>query len=196
MKVSAPQPHGASSPASLPRQPGAVRWSTRAPATAPQIPRPVRYTHDEAEVLGEVLQNAGIRAPILVGHSDGASIALIYAGSGVRESLRALILEAPHVFAEPMGLESITLMKRQYETNDGPEGPTDEKRRDSVPGSAPISFRTCAPLDTNERSGARSGRATDRCSRSGVSSRGIYLPRSSAALRGRDRNPRSLGRQT
>ena len=51
-----------------------------------KFPRPIRYMHDEAEVLGEVLQNAGIRDPILIGHSDGASIALIYAGSGVRRS--------------------------------------------------------------------------------------------------------------
>jgi pimeloyl-ACP methyl ester carboxylesterase len=83
-----------------------------------KLPRPIRYMHDEAEVLGQVLHNAGIRDAILVGHSDGASIALIYAGSGVREPLRALILEAPHVFAEPIGLESIALMKRHYETTD------------------------------------------------------------------------------
>jgi len=82
------------------------------------LPRPIRYMHDEAGVLGEVLDRAGVRDAILVGHSDGASIALINAGSAPRVSLRALVLEAPHVFAEPIGLQSIALMKRQYETTD------------------------------------------------------------------------------
>src|SRR4051812_37300718 len=45
------------------------------------LPRPVRFMHDEAEILSEVLERMKIREPILVGHSDGASIALIYAGS-------------------------------------------------------------------------------------------------------------------
>src|SRR4051794_6051865 len=44
------------------------------------LPRPVRFMHDEAAILAEVLAEAGIREAILVGHSDGASIALIFAG--------------------------------------------------------------------------------------------------------------------
>jgi pimeloyl-ACP methyl ester carboxylesterase len=82
------------------------------------LPRPIRYMHDEALVLDEVLQRNGVRDAILVGHSDGASIALIYAGSAARPQLRALVLEAPHVFAEPTGLDSIASMKREYETTD------------------------------------------------------------------------------
>src|SRR5262249_58033996 len=46
------------------------------------LPRPVRYMHDEARLLPEVLKAAGIEDAILVGHSDGASIAIICAGSG------------------------------------------------------------------------------------------------------------------
>src|SRR6476661_2256015 len=61
------------------------------------LPRPVRFMHDEAETLAKVLQQADVRDSILVGHSDGASIALIYAG-GRPAGLRGLILEAPHVF--------------------------------------------------------------------------------------------------
>src|SRR5436309_4112762 len=68
------------------------------------LPRPVRFMHDEAEALSEVLAQRKIRECILVGHSDGASIAMIYAGSRPAAGLKGLILEAPHVFTEPHGL--------------------------------------------------------------------------------------------
>jgi pimeloyl-ACP methyl ester carboxylesterase len=77
------------------------------------MPRPVRYMHDEAELLPEVLAAAGIDDPLLVGHSDGASIAVIYAGSGGKA--RGLALEAPHVFTEEMGLQSIARAREAYE---------------------------------------------------------------------------------
>ena len=82
------------------------------------LPRPVRFLHDEAEVLGRVLARAGVRhaGTILVGHSDGASIALIHAG--LHAGLRGLILEAPHVFTEPHGLASIAKMGEAYRTTD------------------------------------------------------------------------------
>ena len=80
------------------------------------LPWPVRYMHDEAELLPELLAEAGIGDPILVGHSDGASIAIIYAGSG--SPARALILEAPHVFTEEGGLASIAKMRELYATTD------------------------------------------------------------------------------
>jgi pimeloyl-ACP methyl ester carboxylesterase len=80
------------------------------------LPRPTRYMHDEAELLPEILHAAGVSDPVLVGHSDGASIAIIAAGSGLRT--RALVLEAPHVFAEESGLESIARMRELYRTTD------------------------------------------------------------------------------
>lgn len=80
---------------------------------AAAMPRPVRYMHDEAELLPEILAAAGIGDPLLVGHSDGASIALIYAGSG--GPARGLVLEAPHVFSEEMGLASIAKAREAYE---------------------------------------------------------------------------------
>jgi pimeloyl-ACP methyl ester carboxylesterase len=80
------------------------------------LPRPVRFMHDEAEILREVLAQEKIREPILVGHSDGASIALIYAGSQPATGLKGLILEAPHVFAEPHGLASIAKIGEVYRT--------------------------------------------------------------------------------
>lgn len=85
--------------------------------TAP-LPRPVRFMHDEAEVLAKVVRRAGIRECILLGHSDGASIALIAAGRRAVPGLRALVLEAPHVFAEPVGLESIARIAESYRTTD------------------------------------------------------------------------------
>jgi len=89
-------------------------------APAP-LPRPVRFMHDEAAVLAEVLAAAEIRQAILVGHSDGASIALIYAGTAGSSTgilLRGLILEAPHVFTEPHGLASIAKIGDAYRTTD------------------------------------------------------------------------------
>ncbi|HEV2851261.1 MAG TPA: alpha/beta hydrolase [Thermoanaerobaculia bacterium] len=82
------------------------------------LPRPVRFMHDEAAVLPKVLEAAGVRESILVGHSDGASIALIHAGHDQPAGPRGLILEAPHVFTEPSGLESIARMAEVYQTTD------------------------------------------------------------------------------
>ncbi|HEX6040475.1 alpha/beta hydrolase [Longimicrobium sp.] len=80
------------------------------------LPRPVRFMHDEAEVLAKVVERAGLRDVILLGHSDGASIALIAAGRRAIPDLRAIVLEAPHVFAEPCGLESIARIAETYQT--------------------------------------------------------------------------------
>ena len=82
------------------------------------LPRPVRFMHDEAVVLPRVLAAAGIRDHVLIGHSDGASISLIHAGSDPAPGLRGLILEAPHVFTEPHGLASIARMKEIYRDTD------------------------------------------------------------------------------
>ncbi len=82
------------------------------------LPRPVRFMHDEAEVLREILQRMEIREHVLVGHSDGASISLIYAGSRPEAGLQGLILEAPHVFTEPHGLASIAKIGEEYRTSD------------------------------------------------------------------------------
>lgn len=83
------------------------------------VPRRVQFMHDEALItLPQVLKATEIRDAILVGHSDGGSIALIYAGSDLAiqqgVSLRGLILEAPHVFVEEVGLESIRAIAEKY----------------------------------------------------------------------------------
>jgi pimeloyl-ACP methyl ester carboxylesterase len=82
------------------------------------LPRPVRFMHHEAAVLPRVLAAAGIRDHVLIGHSDGASISLIHAGSRPGPGLRGLILEAPHVFTEPHGLASIARMREAYRDTD------------------------------------------------------------------------------
>ncbi|HEX8454077.1 MAG TPA: alpha/beta fold hydrolase, partial [Longimicrobium sp.] len=83
-----------------------------------ELPRPVRFMHDEAGVLREVMDAAGVRDAVLVGHSDGASIAIIHAGSEGGSRVRALVLEAPHVFTEPEGLASIARIADTYRTTD------------------------------------------------------------------------------
>jgi pimeloyl-ACP methyl ester carboxylesterase len=80
------------------------------------LPRPIRFMHDEAAILPRVLAAAGVREHVLVGHSDGASISLIHAGSAPGPALRGLILEAPHVFAEPHGLAAIARIGEAYGT--------------------------------------------------------------------------------
>jgi pimeloyl-ACP methyl ester carboxylesterase len=78
------------------------------------------YLHDEAlRVLPELLDTLGIGTPILFGHSDGASIALIYAGAN--HSAKALILLAPHVFVEDLTVQNIAAAKLAFETTDMPE---------------------------------------------------------------------------
>src|SRR5260370_13555688 len=77
--------------------------------------------HEEAALLREVFGAAGVTEPLLIGHSDGASIAIIYSGSESRPPVRALILEAPHVFAEEFGLSTIAQMAEQVRTTDLPK---------------------------------------------------------------------------
>jgi len=76
------------------------------------------FMHDEALlVLPRLLDAFDIRDPILFGHSDGASIALIHAGSAAR-SVRGMVLMAPHVMIEDICITSIAAVKRSYETTD------------------------------------------------------------------------------
>lgn len=81
-----------------------------------EVPRPLTYMHEEGlEVLPAVLDAAGIRSCVLVGHSDGASIALIHAG-GLRDPrVRGLVLMAPHVFNEELSVNSIRAAREAYE---------------------------------------------------------------------------------
>jgi pimeloyl-ACP methyl ester carboxylesterase len=80
------------------------------------LPRPVSFMHDEAiDVLPHVLGAIGFRRGLLVGHSDGASIAAIYAGSIQDHRVRGLALMAPHFFTEDMGIAEIARAKAAFE---------------------------------------------------------------------------------
>jgi pimeloyl-ACP methyl ester carboxylesterase len=81
------------------------------------LPRPLSFMHEEAKRLPALLDAAEIEQAILIGHSDGASIALIYAGSGGAR-LKGLVLEAPHVFVEPLTVASIAKINETYATTD------------------------------------------------------------------------------
>lgn len=73
----------------------------------------MRFMHREAlESLPALLAALNVAEPILVGHSDGASIALIHAGAG--HPVRALALMAPHVFVEPICVASIAKAKASF----------------------------------------------------------------------------------
>jgi pimeloyl-ACP methyl ester carboxylesterase len=80
--------------------------------------RAVDFMHHEGEVvLPELLDKLNLEQPILLGHSDGGSIALIFAGE-YPDRVRALILEAPHVFVEDLSVASIVAAKVAYQTTD------------------------------------------------------------------------------
>jgi len=83
------------------------------------LPRPLTFMHEEArEVLPKVLDAIGFRRGLLLGHSDGASIAAIYAGSVQDHRVRGLILIAPHFFTEDMGIAEIARAREAYATTD------------------------------------------------------------------------------
>ena len=79
--------------------------------------RTVRFMHEEAlRALPELLAALGVEQPLLIGHSDGASIALIHAGAG--HAVRGVLAMAPHVFIEPLCLTSIANAAHAFEHTD------------------------------------------------------------------------------
>ena len=80
------------------------------------LPRPLDYMNREAmEVLPQVLDAFGFERGVLVGHSDGATIAAIYAGSVPDYRVRSIVLMAPHFFTEEMGLIEIAKAKVEFD---------------------------------------------------------------------------------
>lgn len=75
--------------------------------------------HEGREVLPQVLAELDIENPVLVGHSDGASIALLHAGDD-RYEIAGLVVMAPHCFVEDISIRSIEAAKRAFETTDLP----------------------------------------------------------------------------
>jgi pimeloyl-ACP methyl ester carboxylesterase len=80
------------------------------------VPRPLTYMHEEGFTgLPEVLDAAGVRTAYLVGHSDGGSIALLHASTPrALPRVRALLLEAPHVFCEEVTVRAIERARGEF----------------------------------------------------------------------------------
>jgi pimeloyl-ACP methyl ester carboxylesterase len=88
-------------------------------STPAPLPRPVDYMHVEAlDVLPKLLDAIGFRRGLLLGHSDGASIAAIYAGGVQDHRIRGLALIAPHFIVEELSVQSIAEIRNLYETTD------------------------------------------------------------------------------
>jgi pimeloyl-ACP methyl ester carboxylesterase len=84
-----------------------------------KLPRPLDYMHREAvDVLPSVLDAIGFKDGMLLGHSDGASITAIHAGTFNDPRVRGVGLIAPHFFTEPGGLAAIAEARAQYENGD------------------------------------------------------------------------------
>jgi pimeloyl-ACP methyl ester carboxylesterase len=83
------------------------------------LPRPMTYMHDEAlSVLPRVLDATRVRRGVLIGHSDGGSIATIYAGAVRDARVAGVVLIAAHFFVEEINIASIADIKANYEQGD------------------------------------------------------------------------------
>ncbi len=78
--------------------------------------RPAFFRHEANVVLPQLLERFTIESPILIGHSDGGSISLIYAGSG--RPLTGAVVLAPHVFVEEEYLPGVEKHAELFETTD------------------------------------------------------------------------------
>jgi pimeloyl-ACP methyl ester carboxylesterase len=88
-------------------------------STPVTLPRLLDYMHVEAlEVLPKLLDTIGFRRGLLLGHSDGASIAAIYAGAHQDHRVQGVAMIAPHFIVEDISVSSIVEIKRVYETTD------------------------------------------------------------------------------
>jgi pimeloyl-ACP methyl ester carboxylesterase len=86
-------------------------------STPAKLPRPLDYMHTEAlDVLPKLLDAIGFRRGLLLGHSDGASIAAIYAGSHQDHRVEGIALIAPHFVVEDISVASIAEIRTAYET--------------------------------------------------------------------------------
>lgn len=85
-------------------------------STPVKLPRPLDYMHVEAlDVLPRLLDQIGFRRGLLLGHSDGASIAAIYAGGVADHRVRGVAMIAPHFVVEDVSVTSIAEIKGAYE---------------------------------------------------------------------------------
>jgi len=86
-------------------------------SSAVPLPRPLDYmTREALDVLPHILDAIGSKIYVLVGHSDGATIAAIFAAASKDSRVRGIVLIAPHFFSEPKGLTAIAQARQAYET--------------------------------------------------------------------------------
>ncbi len=84
-----------------------------------ELPRSLDYmTLEATDVVPQVLKSFGVQQAVLLGHSDGATIAAIYAGTIVDFRVRGLVLMAPHFFTEPVALAEIAKARIAYENGE------------------------------------------------------------------------------
>ncbi|MEM9062341.1 MAG: alpha/beta hydrolase [Pseudomonadota bacterium] len=85
------------------------------------LPRPLDYMEREArDVLGPVLDASGVRQAVLFGHSDGGSIAALYAGFKPDPRVRGIVLMAPHFFVEDVSIHAIERARAAWRETDLP----------------------------------------------------------------------------
>jgi pimeloyl-ACP methyl ester carboxylesterase len=95
------------------------RWGYGRSEPIAHGPRPIDYMNAEGrEVLPELLDKLGVARPIHLGHSDGGSIALIHAGSGIAPQPVGVITMAAHLFVETISTVSIAKARVAYEESD------------------------------------------------------------------------------
>lgn len=83
------------------------------------LPRPMSYMHDEAiEVLPRVLDALGVRPVVLIGHSDGGSIAAIHAGAVRDPRVIGVVMIAAHFFVEDVNIAAIRAIRGEYKTGE------------------------------------------------------------------------------
>ena len=100
---------------------GVLAWSRPGygASSAISLPRPFSYLHDEArERVSPVLDAFGVRRCLLLGHSDGASIAAIHAGSVADARVAGVALLAPHFVVEELSLDGVREARRRWDQGD------------------------------------------------------------------------------
>lgn len=110
------------------------------------LPRPLRYMEDHAlEVLPPLLAQLDARALVLVGHSDGGSIAAVHAGARPDPRLAGVVLLAPHFFAEPISVAAIRRATRASKRTTCVSGSPSTTRTTSTARSGAGPTRGCTP---------------------------------------------------
>lgn len=91
------------------------RWGYGQSDPLRMFPRSARWMHEGAEELAALLAALGVARPVLFGHSDGATIALLYAAQRLAPPALGVLAMAPHVFLEREGIVSMAKARAAYE---------------------------------------------------------------------------------